>query len=154
MSFFIAFYELIIKLGNSLQSPFLLLVRIFWGFCFFSTGLGKLLQIPEVSHYFSTLNIPFPTASAYAASIIEIVGGTCLLFGFLSRLASIPLMCNMIVAYITAEILASKMFLYDPIHFITRTPFTFMMAALIIFIFGPGFFSIDHFLKKKILEKK
>ena len=154
MSSIVFLYSILVKVGSSLQSPLLLIIRLFWGFCFFSTGLGKLMQMPEVIPYFTGLGLPCPVFSAYLASYIELIGGLCLFFGFATRLAAIPLLCNMIVAYLFTEMVAIKMFLVDPVHFVTRTPFTFLFATLLLFVFGPGALSIDQILKKVYTKKK
>jgi putative oxidoreductase len=148
------FYSIFIRVASNLQSPFLLVVRLFWGFCFFSAGLGKLLDINQVIQFFTTLNIPAPAFTSYLVASVELIGGIFLFLGILSRIISVPLLTIMIVAYITAEANAVKMFFSDPIYFITRTPFTFLLASLIVLIFGPGKFSIDHVLKKKLMKKK
>ncbi|MBM3207128.1 MAG: DoxX family protein [Chlamydiae bacterium] len=148
------FYTFFIRITSNLQSPFLLVVRLFWGFCFFSAGLGKLLDINQVIVFFTTLDIPFPVYSAYLVAITELIGGAFLFIGLLSRVTTIPLITIMIVAYFTAEADAIRLFFADPINFITRTPFTFLLASLFILVFGPGKFSIDYILKKRFLRKK
>jgi len=152
MSIFKRFYLKIISIGNTLQSPFLLAIRLFWGMTFFMTGLGKLMNIDPVIGYFTSLNIPMPAFNAYLASYVECIGGACLFLGIASRLVAIPLMCNMIVAYLTAETQSIVMLFQNPLNFVTRTPFTFLFASLIIFIFGPGIFSIDYLMEKYVFK--
>ncbi len=153
MTYLKRLYLLLIDTGRALQSTFLLIVRLFWGGSFFFTGMGKLMNIDPVIGYFTSLNIPAPAVSAYLASYIEVVGGTCLFFGIASRIVVLPLIGNMIVAYLTAEIQATLMIFQNPINFVTRTPFTFLWASLTVFIFGPGTFSIDYLLGKYFFKK-
>lgn len=145
------------KIGEMLQSPFLLIVRLFWGYAFFFAGFFKLINIDPVIGFFTSLGIPYPTFSAYLAAYVELFGGLFLFFGLASRLVAIPLIVNMVVAYLTAEKDALAMILMDPFNFVMRTPFTFLLAALLIFLFGPGFFSIDRWIcyvrRKKRLKK-
>jgi|SRR5579872_3851503 len=147
--FLIRFYAGLISVGNSLQSPMLLLIRLFWGGSFIKTGLGKLLNIAPIIDYFTSLGIPFPALNAHIASSIEFIGGACLVVGFASRLAAIPLTFVMIIAFLTADIEAVQTIFSDPHYFTHRTPFNFLFASLLIFIFGPGYLSVDGWLKKK-----
>ncbi len=49
---------------NLLQSPFLLLVRLYWGWQFAQSGWGKLHNLGRVTEYFASLNIPAPSVMA------------------------------------------------------------------------------------------
>lgn len=141
-------YQSLIDLGTTFQSYLLLAMRLFWGLSFMSSGWGKMQKIAEVSSFFHTLNIPFPTENAYVVSYIEFVGGLCLAIGFVSRLVSIPLAVVMLVALFTAHWQAVNTVLQDPQAFIAQSPFTYLLACLIVFAFGPGSFSVDWVLQK------
>lgn len=136
--------ELLAAIGNYSQPYFLLCVRLFWGWQFVSTGLGKLADIGSIGAYFGALGIPYPLVNAYVASGIEVIGGACFIVGFAARLFSLPLMGTMIVALMTAHREATLAMFYDPINFISQLPFTFLFAALTIFVFGPGKFAVDR----------
>ncbi|MEI8124253.1 MAG: DoxX family protein [Parachlamydiaceae bacterium] len=140
------------KIGVFLQPFFLLAVRLFWGWEFIKTGVGKFTDIHVIATYFDSIGLPFPLMNAYAAASIEVVGGACLLVGLASRLISLPLMGTMIVALLTAHHEATFAIFDDPVTFVNQLPFTFLMAALIVFVFGPGRFSVDHVIgdRKKI----
>jgi putative oxidoreductase len=135
--------------GNRLQSPLLLLIRLFWGGSFFLTGVGKFAHMGNVVTYFQSLGIPFAHFSAFLTALAETVGGACLFLGLFSRLASIPLICVMIVAFATAESQAVRMIFSNPQNFIHSTPFSFLFASLLVFAFGPGRISIDSRLDAK-----
>lgn len=147
---FIKLYRLIIYIGSNLQSIFLLALRLFWGSSFFFSGLAKLQNIQSIADYFSTLGIPFPLFNAYAASLVECIGGACLFIGLGSRLASLGLATVMTVALYTAHHEAFVGAFEDPQKFITQLPFTYLMTSLIIFIFGPGKLSFDYLIEKRI----
>ena len=134
--------------GYGLHSPLLLIIRLIWGGAFFITGIGKFQHMEKVIHFFQSLGIPFASFNASLVATVETVGGACLFLGLFSRIASIPLMCTMIVAFLTAESEAVRMIFSDPQNFIHREPFSFFFACLLIFVFGPGALSIDHFLWK------
>ncbi len=52
--------NLVAGLGDNLQSILLLIIRLYWGWSFFQTGKGKLMNLDRTASYFATLNIrPF-----------------------------------------------------------------------------------------------
>jgi putative oxidoreductase len=150
----IKFYELVIRAGNSLQSPFLLAIRLYWGWQFAETGWGKLGNISKVTNFFTSLGIPAPALSAWFISGLEFVGGILLIMGLGSRLIALLLAIDMIVAYILADREALSQIFSNPDKFYAAAPFTFLVASLIIFIFGPGKFSLDALLTGKFSRSK
>lgn len=136
-------YSLYKSAISRLQSPLLLAVRLYWGWQFFQTGLGKLTNIPKVVDFFTSLGIPFPTLNAYFVGSLECAGGALLFLGLGSRIITLPLTFNMLVAYITADREALFSFFSDPGKFYAADPYTFLFAALLILIFGPGKISLD-----------
>ncbi len=147
-------YRLLISIGNSLQSPFLLLIRLYWGWQFFLTGKGKLMNFEKTTDFFSSLNIPLPAFNAALAGSTEMVGGLLLLVGLASRLTAIPLIITMVVAYLTADLDAAKMIFSEPDKFFAAAPFLHLFACVLVLIFGPGKFSIDYLLSKKYAPEK
>jgi putative oxidoreductase len=154
MQTIINLYGLLIRVGNSLQSPFLLAVRLYWGWQFTQTGWGKLGDINKVINFFTSLGIPAPALNAWFVSGLELVGGILLILGLGSRLIAIPLVIDMIVAYITADREALGKIFSDPDKFYAAAPYTFLFASLIVLIFGPGRFSLDAMLTGKFAAKK
>lgn len=142
-------YGLLIRVASSLKSPFLLIVRLYWGWQFFLTGKGKLSDLSQPTQFFTSLHIPFPAFNAVLVSVTECVGGLLLLVGLASRLISIPLIILLCVAYLTADNEALRSIYSDPDKFTGATPFLFLFAAVLICIFGPGVFSVDYLLGKK-----
>jgi len=139
-----------------LQSPLLLVVRLYWGWQFFQTGLGKLMHIPKIVDFFTSLGIPFPTFNAYLVGSLECVGGALLFLGLGSRIIALPLTFNMLVAYITADREALFSIFSDPGKFYAADPYTFLFAALLVLIFGPGKISVDsaigHLRRRRVAE--
>jgi uncharacterized membrane protein YphA (DoxX/SURF4 family) len=103
-----------------LQSFVLLIVRLYWGWEFFLTGKGKLMDLEKPTQFFQSLGIPFPHAQAMLAGATESFGGLLLLAGLCSRLVSIPLMILLSVAYLTADLdvtnLLALRLQYNEIH--------------------------------------
>lgn len=141
-------YELFANGASSLQSVFLLAVRVYWGWQFMQTGWGKFHRIPQVIEFFTSLGIPAPALNAYFVSGLELVGGLMLLLGLGGRLIALPLVFDMVVAYLTADREALGSIFSDPGKFYNADPFTFLMASLIVLIFGSGLFSIDALIAR------
>ena len=140
-------YELLVSGANVLQSPFLLLLRIYFFWQLFQTGQGKLAHIEKISDYFASLGIPWPTLNAYMAGATETFGSLLLIIGLASRLTAIPITVVMVVAYLTADLQAVTGIFSDPDKFVKADPFPFLISALILLVFGPGKFSIDALIK-------
>jgi putative oxidoreductase len=126
-----------------LKSPFLLFVRLYWGLQLMRNGWAKLHNLSNVTDFFTSLHLPAPAATAVFISGLEFFGGILLAIGLFSRIISLMLTVNLIVAYITADNEALHAIFSDPDKFMAAAPFTFLVASLIILIFGPGFFSLD-----------
>ena len=73
-----------------LQSIFLLLVRLYWGWQFAQTGWGKLHNLAKVTGYFASLGIPFPGLNAPFVAALEFAGGLLLILGLASRPLHLP----------------------------------------------------------------
>jgi putative oxidoreductase len=140
------YYRLLIRVGSSLQSPFLLAVRLYWGWQFMQAGWGKLTDIGKVVGFFTDLGIPAPALNAHFVSALEFGGGLLLVLGLGSRLIALPLVINMLVAYITADREALFSIFSNPDKFTAAAPYTFLIASMTVLIFGPGKFSADALL--------
>lgn len=141
------YYRLLIRATSNLQSPLLLAVRLYWGWQFMQTGWGKLNDIDKVIQFFTGLGIPAPVLNAYFVSALEFGGGLLLILGLGSRLIALPLVIDMIVAYITADREALFSIFSNPDKFTAAAPYTFLAASLIVLVFGPGKVSMDAFLE-------
>ncbi|HTC66243.1 MAG TPA: DoxX family protein [Candidatus Acidoferrum sp.] len=130
------------------QSPFLLFVRLYWGYQLIQSGWGKLHHLDKVTEFFTSLNLPMPAQTAVAISCLEFFGGIFLAIGLLSRLTSFALTINLIVAYITADREALFSIFSDPDKFYAAAPYTFLVASVIVLLFGPGKFAVDTALNR------
>jgi putative oxidoreductase len=137
-----------------LRSPFLLFVRLYWGWQFMQTGWGKLHNLSHVHDFFASLGIPLPGLMAPAIASLEFFGGILLMVGLATRLIGLLLAGNMFVAYLTSERMALTSIFSDPGKFYVADPFTFLFASLIAFIFGAGLFSLDALIDKVWLSRK
>jgi putative oxidoreductase len=140
---------LMTTIGSWLQPVLLLVVRGWWGWSFFLTGKGKLMNLDKTTAFFTDLGLPLPKVNAIMAGSVECFGGLLLLLGLGSRLVSVPLIFTMLVAYATADKEALHSIFSDTDKFTGATPFLFLFACVIVFAFGPGKLSLDALLFKK-----
>src|SRR5476651_2139311 len=94
---------LLAMLGGWLQPVLLLVIRGWWGWSFFLTGKGKLMNLDKTASFFTDLSLPLPKLNAILAGSTECFGGLLLLAGLFSRVVSVPLIFTMLVAYATAD---------------------------------------------------
>jgi putative oxidoreductase len=130
-------------LVSYLQSPFLLFVRLYWGWQLAQSGWGKLHHLSNVGEYFATLGLPMPAQMAGFIASVEFFGGIFLALGLASRVTGLVLTVNLIMAYVIGDREALLSFFSDPDKFIAAAPFPFLMASLIVLIFGAGKISAD-----------
>ena len=123
-----------------------LLGRLAVGLVFMSTGWGKVHNIPKVIAFFTELGIPAPGFHAYLVAYSELLCGTALVIGLLTRLATVPLIVSMIVAILTAK-RADLHGLFDLVGF---DEFTYLVVLVMIAILGPGSASVDAVLTKQL----
>ena len=127
-----------------LQHPLLLACRLYWGGQFILTGHGKLTHLYATAEHFAGWHVPAPCPSAIASGLTELICGSLLVIGLASRIAAVPLIVTMIVAYLTAH--AAEVTNLDT--FVNAPPFLFLMACVLVLVFGPGVFSIDFLVDK------
>lgn len=143
-------YGMLISAGNSAQSALLLVVRMYWGWQLWQSGWGKLHNLDKVTGFFTDLGIPAPGLNAMFVSGLEFFGGILLFLGLASRPISLMLTVNMLVAYITADRPALMSVFSEPGKFYNADPYTFLFAALLVLVFGPGSYSADAVLGPRL----
>ena len=143
LRFIKAFHARYLSIIPFLQHPLLLLIRLYWGYDFYQTGLGKLNNLERTTEFFSSLNIPFPHLNAMAAGTTELICGIFLMLGFGSRYFTLPLIVILCIAYATDDREALVNVFSDPESFVAATPFQHLLALLIVYVYGAGAFSID-----------
>jgi putative oxidoreductase len=143
-------YQRVFGAADYLQSPFLLLIRLYWGWQLIESGWGKLHNLGKVTEFFTSLGLPMPAQTAVFISCLEFFGGILLALGLWSRLIALMLTVNLIVAYITADREALLSIFSDPDKFYAAAPYTFLVASLIVLIFGAGKLSLDTLFNKML----
>jgi putative oxidoreductase len=136
-------YAWFVRAANACQSPLLLAVRLYWGWQYWQSGWGKTKDFAKVTEYFTSLGVPAPALNAHFIAWLEVVGGILLALGLCSRLIAFPLTIDMIVAYWLGDRDALGAIFSAPDKFYAASPYTFLFAAVLILLFGPGKFSLD-----------
>ena len=142
-------YAWAVRACCTLQSPFLLFVRLYWGVQLTQNGWGKLHNLPRVTEFFGSLGLPAPGPTAAFVSTIEFLGGILLIIGLFSRFLGLIVTIDMTMAYIASDREALFSIFSDPGKFYVADPYTFLFAALLILIFGPGQYALDTYLLRR-----
>ena len=82
-------YVIFVRVVSSLQSPFLAIVRVYWGWQIAQNGWGKLHNLAHVTEFFAGLGLPAPGPTAAFVATFEFAGGILLAIGLLSRIAAL-----------------------------------------------------------------
>jgi putative oxidoreductase len=149
LGFIPALYRRFQLMSARLESPFLLLIRLYWGWQFAQSGWGRLHNLDRATGFFASLNIPAPHFTVICISLLEFVGGILLIGGLATRFVGLLLACDMIVAYITSDPAAVKAIFSNPGNFYGADPYTFLFAGLMALIFGAGRFSVDYLIFRR-----
>ncbi len=134
--------ELLFPKVEGTKTSFLLLAsRLVFGLTFASHGLDKLQHFTETAAHFPA---PFGMSGEVAVSLSifgELICGLAFTFGFLTRLALLPMIFTMIVAFTT-------------VHGGSVSGGELAFLYLVIFVLswfaGAGKFSVDGFISSKL----
>jgi len=124
------------------------LIRLAVGCVFLSEGIQKFLYPAELGvGRFAKLDLPHPGLLGPTVGGFEIVCGSLVILGLLTRLASIPLIVIISVAIATTKfpMFASGGF-WSMAHE-ARTDFAMLLGALFLLIVGAGRLSVDANLR-------
>lgn len=127
-----------------------ILIRVLVGAVFLSEGIQKFLFSNEVgAGRFTKIGIPAPHVMAPFVGVVEIVCGTLILVGLLTRLVAIPLIINMLVAISSTKIpILLKSGFWTMAHD-SRTDFSMLLGSIFLLIVGAGAWSLDSKILKK-----
>ena len=128
-----------------------ILIRLVVGFTFLFEGIQKFLYPTDLGvGRFAKIGLPSPEFLAPFVGVVEIVCGTLIFVGLLTRFAAIPLIIDMIVAISTTKIpmLLDKGF-WAMAHE-ARVDFAMLLGSIFLLIVGGGLWSIDAMLTKDI----
>jgi uncharacterized membrane protein YphA (DoxX/SURF4 family) len=149
---------------NSTAAPAaVLLIRLMVGGILLSEGIQKFLfSDANGVGRFTKIGIPHPEIMAPFVGGVEIVCGTLILLGWLTRLAAIPLLINIAVAILSTKVpilighgfwhfSLPKVNQYGVWGFLheARADLSMLLGLLFLLIVGAGSFSIDARAAKK-----
>jgi putative oxidoreductase len=137
------------QLHVSSASSAVILIRLIVGGVFLSEGIQKFLFPGDLGvGRFAKIGIPSPEVMAPFVGVVEIVGGMLLLAGFLTRLAAIPLIINMLVAITTTKIpILQKSGFWAMAHE-ARVDYAMFLGCIFLLIAGAGSWSLDAWLTR------
>ncbi len=123
-----------------------LFLRVFIGICFIIHGLGKLGIVGPGNMqgfvgWLKSLNVPMPEIQARMAMLTELLGGTCLALGLLTRPVCVMLTFVMVVAMFIGHKGGGYLITNNP----PGREYTINLAVVLltILMLGPGEYSID-----------
>jgi len=142
--------------SNDLEQCAILLVRVSLGLFFAISGANKLLVASRTQAMYETLveaKVPFPQLMTYFVSAVEFAGGCLLAVGFLSSLACVALLVNMLVAILTTKLPGMPKGL-SPLNWLDDFLYLPEVLYLLFFVWlicsGPGRFSVDYWIAGKL----
>ncbi|MDP4220093.1 MAG: DoxX family protein [Bacteroidota bacterium] len=132
-----------------------ILIRLMTGSVFLWEGILKFVYPNQGVGRFTKLGIPMPEVAATCIAVLEIIGGLCIVFGYLTRVFSLLFIMEMIVAILSTKIgilLGTSPLALPPsppqigiwavLHEI-RTDFAQLMTSIFLLVVGPGPISMD-----------
>ena len=120
----------------------ILLARLFVGYFFLETGWGKIHNLDAMTTRFTEWGIPWPAFNAALSGYTEFLGGLLVLIGLCTRLVSIPMVINMVVAVVAVK-MADVASLND---FVELDEPLYALVFFWLIFSGPGPVSVDNLL--------
>jgi len=149
--------SLLTSLSRTSAPAAVVLMRLMVGGVFLSEGIQKFLFADDVgAGRFARIGIPSPELMGPFVGMVEIICGALILLGFLTRLAAIALLLDILVAIFSTKIpillghgfwrfSVSKVAYYGfwgMLHE-ARTDLSMLLGLLFLLIVGAGAWSID-----------
>jgi putative oxidoreductase len=138
-------------------------LRLVVGYGFIAHGIAKLTRGPD--HFGALLHVvgvPFPTATAWTVTLVEIVGGAAIFLGAFAAIACVPLIVSMLGAMFTVQLrygfssvntigLSASGPIFGPPGY--EINLLYIAALLAIALAGPGAFSVDRWLMARRVSR-
>jgi uncharacterized membrane protein YphA (DoxX/SURF4 family) len=139
----------------------ILLIRLMAGGVFLWEGILKFVYANQGVGRFTKLGFPAPHFTATADGWLEIIGGTLLLTGLLTRLIAVPFIIEMLVAMASTKIplylgtsplplppVPPQIGFWAVLHEI-RSEYAQLLTCAFLLLVGPGRWSLDAWLSKR-----
>lgn len=123
----------------------IILIRVLVGWVFVSEGIQKFLFPTQLGvGRFEKIGIPAPHIMAPFVGAVEIIFGSLVILGLITRLATIPLLCVIGTAIATTKIpMLHSSGVWAMLHE-ARADFSMLLALLFLLIAGAGSFALDR----------
>jgi putative oxidoreductase len=140
------------------------LIRAAVGVVFASEGIQKFLYPDALgAGRFAKIGIPAPEVMGPVVGAVELVCGSLILAGLVTRLAAVPLIIDMLVAiastkvpillgqgyWLFAKPSTSKLGLWSMLHE-ARTDLSMLLGSLFLLVVGAGAWSLDAIARRRL----
>lgn len=127
-----------------------ILIRGMVGAVFLSEGIQKFLDpAARGTGRFIKIGIPYPEVMGPFVGGVEIVCGSLILLGLLTRLAAVPLIITMLVAIASTKIPILLADGFWKMAHDARTDYAMLLGSIFLLIVGAGPWSLDRLLTRK-----
>ena len=134
-----------VKPDGTFISVILLIVRVVFGVMLINHGLDKWANYQELSAVFpDPLGIGSPLSLGLAI-FGELACSMAFIIGFLYRLAMIPMIFTMCVAFFIVHA--------DDPFAVKALAFVYLVVFVLMYIVGPGKFAVDRWISKSLFRK-
>jgi putative oxidoreductase len=143
-----------------------LFLRMMCGGVFLWEGILKFVYVNQGVGRFTKLGMPFPAFTADSIAVLEIAGGVLLLLGLGTRLIAIPFVIEMLVAMLVTKIpmylgtsplplppVTPQIGFWAVLHEV-RSEYVQLLTVLFLGIAGPGSFSLDALIARRIPRRE
>ena len=126
-------------------SLLILALRVFFGILFFSHGIDKMINFNELSYTYPSV-FGFGSYMTLMISIFcEFACSLFLIVGLLVRITVIPMIAAMSVAFFD---------IHDGMFPAGELSLIYLILFIILYITGPGRYSIDYLIDKRFQKEK
>ena len=134
-----------VKPDGTFISVILLIVRVVFGVMLMNHGIDKWANYQELSAVFpDPLGIGSPLSLGLAI-FGELACSMAFIIGFLYRLAMIPMIFTMCVAFFIVHA--------DAPFAVKELAFVYLVVFVLMYIVGPGKFAVDRWFSKSLFRK-
>ena len=134
-----------VKPDGTFISVILLIVRVVFGVMLMNHGFDKWANYQELSAVFpDPLGIGSPLSLGLAI-FGELACSMAFIIGFLYRLAMIPMIFTMCVAFFIVHA--------DDPFAVKELAFVYLVVFVLMYIVGPGKFAVDRWISKSLFRK-
>ncbi|MBI2657569.1 DoxX family protein [Candidatus Woesearchaeota archaeon] len=139
--------------NSKFQGLSLTLLRVVLGFMFAYHGYSKLFvagALPGTAKFFAAIGIPLANYAAVIVAFAEFFGGILLVLGLLTRLASLVLIIEMLVAFFKVHL--KQGFLISQQAYGYEYVLLILAVLIALLLNGPGKLAVGKFVKNKWLQ--